>query len=234
MPILRQSGAMADEDDYAQSRAGMLAEITALVIFNTGRLGKAALSRRVLAALSEVPRHEFVPSELRLCAYADSPLPIGCGKTISQPFIVAVMTDLLDPRVTDRVLEIGTGMGYQTAILSRLVEHVYTVELIELLALAARQRLSRLGCRNVTQRVANGHQGWPEQAPFDKILVSAAPEEVPPALLEQLAPGGRMVLPAGPPEHQQLLVLEKAADGTLKRREVFGVRFSVLEDSAPR
>ncbi|MGM9488525.1 protein-L-isoaspartate(D-aspartate) O-methyltransferase [Ideonella sp. YS5] len=225
---------MADDDDYAQSRAGMLAEITALVIFNTGRLGKAALDRRVLDALSEVPRHEFVPSELRLCAYADSPLPIGCGKTISQPFIVAVMTDLLGPQAADRVLEIGTGMGYQTAILSRLVRHVYTVELIELLALAARQRLSRLGCRNVTQRVANGHQGWPEQAPFDKILVSAAPQEVPPALIEQLAPGGRLVLPAGPPEHQVLLVLDKAADGTLKRREVFGVRFSLLEDSAPR
>jgi len=147
---------------------------------------------------------------------------------------VAVMTDLMDPQPADRVLEIGTGMGYQTAILSRLVKHVYTVELIELLALAARQRLSRLGCRNVTQRVANGHQGWPEQAPFDKILVSAAPQEVPPALVEQLAPGGRLVLPAGPPEHQVLLVLDKAADGTLKRREVFGVRFSVLEDSAPR
>jgi protein-L-isoaspartate(D-aspartate) O-methyltransferase len=225
---------MADDEDYAQSRAGMLAEITALVIFNTGRLGKAALDRRVLEALSEVPRHEFVPSELRLCAYADSPLPIGCGKTISQPFIVAVMTDLLEPRPTDRVLEIGTGMGYQTAILSRLVKHVYTVELIELLALAARQRLSRLGCHNVTQRVANGHQGWPEQAPFDKILLSAAPEELPPALVEQLAPGGRMVLPMGPPDQQQLLVVDKAADGTLKRREIFAVRFSVLEDAAPR
>jgi protein-L-isoaspartate(D-aspartate) O-methyltransferase len=225
---------MADEDDYAQSRAGMLAEITALVIFNTGRLGKAALDRRVLEVLSQVPRHEFVPSELKLCAYADSPLPIGCGKTISQPFIVAVMTDLLEPQPGDRVLEIGTGMGYQTAILSRLVRHVYTVELIELLALAARQRLARLGCRNVTQRVANGHQGWPEQAPFDKILVSAAPEEVPPALLEQLAPGGRMVLPVGPPDQQRLLSVEKASDGSLKRREVFGVRFSVLEDSAPR
>ena len=225
---------MADEDDYAQSRAGMLAEITALVIFNTGRLGKAALDRRVLEVLSQVPRHEFVPSELKLCAYADSPLPIGCGKTISQPFIVAVMTDLLEPQPGDRVLEIGTGMGYQTAILSRLVQHVYTVELIELLALAARQRLARLGCRNVTQRVANGHQGWPEQAPFDKILVSAAPEEVPPALIEQLAPGGRMVLPVGPPDQQRLLSVEKASDGSLKRREVFGVRFSVLEDSAPR
>jgi len=225
---------MADEDDYAQSRAGMLAEITALVIFNTGRLGKAALDRRVLEVLSQVPRHEFVPSELKLCAYADSPLPIGCGKTISQPFIVAVMTDLLEPQPGDRVLEIGTGMGYQTAILSRLVQHVYTVELIELLALAARQRLARLGCRNVTQRVANGHQGWPEQAPFDKILVSAAPEEVPPALLEQLSPGGRMVLPVGPPDQQRLLSVEKASDGSLKRREVFGVRFSVLEDSAPR
>jgi protein-L-isoaspartate(D-aspartate) O-methyltransferase len=225
---------MEDDDDFAQARSGMLAEITALVIFNCGRLGKAALGRRVLSAMAEVPRHAFVPAPLQGCAYADTPLPIGCGKTISQPFIVAVMTDLLDPQPGQRVLEIGTGMGYQTAILSRLCGQVFSVELIEALALAARARLASLGCSNVLLRVANGHRGWPELAPFDKIIVSAAPEEVPPALIEQLAPGGRMVLPAGPPEQQQLLVIDKAADGTVSRREIFAVRFSVLEDGTPR
>ncbi|WP_374567378.1 protein-L-isoaspartate(D-aspartate) O-methyltransferase [Ideonella sp.] len=223
-----------EDDDYVQARERMLAEITALVIFNCGRLGKAALSRRVLDALAEVPRHAFVPPDLQPYAYADSPLPIGCGKTISQPFIVAVMTDLLDPQPGDKLLDIGTGLGYQTAILSRLAGHVYSVELIEALALSARQRLRQLGCHNVTLRVANGHQGWPEEAPFDKIIVSAAPEEVPPALLAQLAPGGRLVLPAGPVDHQQLLVIDKAGDGTLHRRDIFAVRFSTLEDTAPR
>lgn len=226
---------MAQEDeDYVQARERMMAEITALVIFNCGRLGKAALNRRVLNVLAEVPRHAFVPLDLQPYAYADSPLPIGCGKTISQPFIVAVMTDLLDPQPGDKLLDIGTGLGYQTAVLSRLAGHVYSVELIEALALSARQRLRQLGCDNVTLRVANGHEGWPEEAPFDKIIVSAAPEEVPPALLAQLAPGGRMVLPAGPPDHQQLLVIDKAGDGTLRRRDIFAVRFSLLEDTAPR
>jgi protein-L-isoaspartate(D-aspartate) O-methyltransferase len=224
---------MADSD-YAQARASMLAEITALVIFNCGRLGKAALARRVLDAMADVPRHAFVPAALQACAYADTPLPVGCGKTISQPFVVAVMTDLLDLQPTDRVLEIGTGMGYQTAILSRLAAHIDSVELIESLALAARQRLARLGCANVALRVANGQLGWAEKAPFDKIIVSAAPQDVPPALLRQLAPGGRMVLPAGPPEQQQLLVIDKAADGTLSQRQVFSVRFSALEDGEPR
>lgn len=226
---------MAQEDeDYVQARERMMAEITALVIFNCGRLGKAALNRRVLNVLAEVPRHAFVPLDLQPYAYADSPLPIGCGKTISQPFIVAVMTDLLDPQPGDKLLDIGTGLGYQTAVLSRLAGHVYSVELIEALALSARQRLRQLGCDNVTLRVANGHEGWPEEAPFDKIIVSAAPEEVPPALLAQLAPGGRLVLPAGPPDHQQLLVIDKAGDGTLRRRDIFAVRFSLLEDTAPR
>lgn len=227
---------VADDQDHdeSQARERMLAGITAQVIFSCARLGKAALSRRVQQALADVPRHDFVPIDLRPYAYADSPLPIGCGKTISQPFVVAVMTDLLDLQPTDKVLDIGTGLGYQTALLSRLAGQVYSVELIEALAQGARLRLARLGCSNVTQRVANGHAGWPEQAPFDKIIVSAAPETVPPALIDQLVPGGRLVLPAGPPEQQQLMVVDKAADGTLRQRKVFAVRFSVLEDTAPR
>ena len=225
---------MADDTQFAQARDQMMAEITALVIFNCARLGKAGLNRHVMEVMAEVPRHEFVPTELQAYAYADTPLPIGCGKTISQPFIVATMTDLLEPKPTDRVLDIGTGLGYQTAILSRLVAEVYSIELIESLALRARQRLGRLGCANVQQRVGNGHFGWPEKAPFDKIIVTAAPQELPPALLEQLAPGGRMVLPAGPPESQHLMVVDKAADGSVTTRNILAVRFSVLEDAAPR
>ncbi len=226
---------MADDtDDFAQARAGMLAEIDALTIFNCGRLGKAALGRRVLAAMAELPRHAFVPAPLRGSAYADTPLPIGCGKTISQPFIVAVMTDLLDPQPGDRVLEVGTGLGYQAALLSRLAGRVYSIELIAALARSASERLAALGCANVALRVGNGRLGWPEHAPYDRIVVSAAPEAVPPALVEQLAPGGRLVLPAGPPDAQRLLVIDKHADGTLHERSVFAVRFSVLEDEAPR
>ncbi|MEK8034604.1 protein-L-isoaspartate(D-aspartate) O-methyltransferase [Ideonella sp. DXS29W] len=226
---------MAQEDDeYVQARERMLAEVTALVIFNCGRLGKAALSRRVMSVMREVPRHVFVPLDMRPYAYADSPLPIGCGKTISQPFIVAVMTDLLDPQPDDKLLDIGTGLGYQTAVLSRLAGQVCSVELIEALSVGARQRLHQAGCRNVALHVGNGHHGWPEEAPFDKIIVSAAPETVPPALVEQLAPGGRLVLPAGPPEQQQLLVIDKGPDGSLHEREVFAVRFSSLENTAPR
>lgn len=228
---------MADDTDFAQARDQMLAEIDAQVIFHWSRLGKASLDRRVLRAMAEVPRQDFVPPDLRAYAYADSPLPIGCGKTISQPFIVAVMTDLLAAQPDERVLEIGTGHGYQTALLSRLAGQVFSVELIKALSDHAAALLRRLGCQNVLLRVGNGHAGWPEMAPFDKILVSAAPEAVPLALLQQLAPGGRLVLPAGPVEQQKLLVIERTDDaGELEftTREIFAVRFSVLEDRAPR
>jgi protein-L-isoaspartate(D-aspartate) O-methyltransferase len=228
---------MAQNTDFAQARDQMLAEIDAQVIFHWPRLGKAALDRRVLQAMADVPRHDFVPPDVRAYAYADAPLPIGCGKTISQPFIVAVMTDLLAPQPDERVLEIGTGHGYQTALLSRLAGQVFSIELIKALSDHAAGLLRRLGCHNVLLRVGNGHHGWSEMAPFDKILVSAAPEAVPPALLQQLAPGGRMVLPAGPVDQQKLLLIERSDDATtleLTTREVFPVRFSVLEDGAPR
>ncbi len=215
----------------AALRQNMVAEIVAHTIFLTGRLGKASLDRRVLAAMGRVPRHEFVRLELQACAYEDTPLPSGYGKTISQPFIVALMTDLLDLKASDTVLEIGTGLGYQTAVLAELVAHVYSVELIEELAVDARRRLARQGCTQVDVRIGDGRAGWPAHAPFDKIIVTAAPDLIPATLIYQLAPGGKMVLPAGLPDEQQLLLVEKDANGTISTREILPVRFSLLEDS---
>ena len=219
------------DPDFTTLRQVMLAEIAAKTIFATSYLGKAALHRRVMDALAEVPRHEFVPFELRPFAYVDTPLPIGYGKTISQPFIVAVMTDLLEVQATDSVLEIGTGMGYQSAILAELAQQVYSVELIEELAAQARHRLAGQGVFNVDIKVGNGCHGGPEHATFDKVIVTAAPELIPPALTYQLKPGGRMVIPAGLPESQQLIVVEKDASGSLSTRDVFQVIFSSLEDA---
>jgi protein-L-isoaspartate(D-aspartate) O-methyltransferase len=219
-----------DVPDFAALRQRMLAEIAAKTIYASAQLGKAALDRRVMDVLAEVPRHEFVPLELQPYAYADTPLPIGFGKTISQPFIVALMTDLLDLAPTDRVLEIGTGMGYQSALLARLARRVYSMELIEELAQQAGQRLARQGHHNVEIRIGNGCRGWPERAPFDKLIVTAAPEMIPPALLYQLKPGGKMVIPAGLQDAQQLILVDKGADGLVSTREILPVQFSALED----
>jgi protein-L-isoaspartate(D-aspartate) O-methyltransferase len=219
-----------DVPDFAALRQRMLAEIAAKTIYASAQLGKAALDRRVMDVLAEVPRHEFVPLELQPYAYADTPLPIGFGKTISQPFIVALMTDLLDLAPTDRVLEIGTGMGYQSALLARLARRVYSMELIEELAQQAGQRLARQGHHNVEIRIGNGCRGWPERAPFDKLIVTAAPEMIPPALLYQLKPGGKMVIPAGLQDTQQLILVDKDADGLVSTREILPVQFSALED----
>ncbi len=215
--------------EYAEARQGMVAEIAAETIFSSGETGKAALDPRVLDALGRVPRHEFVPLELRPYAYVNSPLPIGCDKTISQPFICALMTDLLELKAEDRVLEIGTGLGYQAAILSGLVHTVYSVEFIEALAAQAKRRLAAY--KNVVLRTGNGCYGWPEHAPFDKVIVTAAPDLIPPMLIQQLKPGGRMVIPAGLPETQKLLLLEKDAGGRAKTKEILRVRFSLLEGS---
>ena len=206
----------------------MLAGIAAKTIYACAQLGRAALRPRVLDALASVPRHEFVPTSMQGYAYEDSPLPIGCGKTISQPFIVAVMTDLLDVQATDTVLEVGTGLGYQTAVLAALARRVDSIELIEELAVQAIHRLARQRCTNVDVRVGDGSAGWPAHAPYDKVIVTAAPAAIPPALVEQLKPGGRMVLPAGPPDEQQLVVLDKAMDGSTAIRKIFAVRFSLL------
>ncbi len=217
--------------DFTALRQRMLMEIAAKTIYASARLGKAALNRRVMDALAKVPRHAFVPQALQPFAYDDTPLPIGCDKTISQPFIVAVMTDLLNLRATDSVLEIGTGLGYQTAILAELALRVYSVERIEALAVQARRRLALLGHANVEIRVGNGYRGWPEHAPFDKVIVTAAPRLIPPALLRQLKPGGTMVIPAGMPDAQQLLRVDKDAAGRLSTTQVLPVRFSLLEDA---
>jgi protein-L-isoaspartate(D-aspartate) O-methyltransferase len=219
------------ELDFAALRRQMVAQIAAQTIFLTARLGKASLDRRVLDVLGQVPRHEFVRLELQPLAYADMPLPSGFDKTISQPFIVALMTDLLNLQPTDIVLEIGTGLGYQAAILAELAQSVYSIEIIEELGLEARQRLARQGYTNIEVRIADGRGGWPELAPFDKIIVTAAPDLVPATLLYQLKPGGKMVIPAGLPDSQQLLLVDKDAKGMTATREILPVRFSLLEDT---
>ena len=224
-------------DTFARLRQSMIAEIAVHTIYASARIGKAALSRRVMEAMETVPRHVFVPVELQPYAYANTPLPIGFDKTISQPFIVALMTDMLDIQPEDTILEIGTGLGYQATIAAALARKVYSVELIEELSQQARERLRRLGIDNVELRIGNGCVGWAEHAPFDKIIVTAAPDLIPPALLAQLRPGGRMAIPAGLPDAQQLLLVIKDSDGMVTTKEVLPVRFSQLEGSesdAPR
>ena len=223
---------MTDED-FTELRQRMLSEIAAETIYACAQLGKAALDPRVMDVMAKVPRHEFVLLELRPFAYVNTPLPIGFDKTISQPFIVAVMTHLLNLQPTDTVLEIGTGLGYQTAILAELAHRVFSIEIIEELAQQARHRLARQGYTNVEIKIGNGCHGWPEHAPFDKVIVTAAPDLIPSPLIYQLKPGGKMVIPAGLPDAQQLLVLEKDAEGSLSTREIFPVLFSLLEDTEP-
>lgn len=189
---------------------------------------------RVLEVMRQTPRHRFVPDASVQEAYDDTPIPIGHGQTISQPYIVALMTELARPKPTDRVLEVGTGSGYQAAVIAPLVRHVYTIEIVEELAREATQRLAALGYENVTVRAGDGYAGWPEHAPFDVILVTAAPEKVPPPLLEQLAPGGRLVIPVGAIwDVQELKLIEKGADGRLRTSDVAPVRFVPLQRGAP-
>ena len=179
----------------------------------------------VLRVMRTVPRHEFVPEQFRGEAYDDRPLSIGHGATISQPYIVAAMTELLEPARTHKVLEIGTGSGYQAAVLSMLVKDVYSVEIVPELATRSAEVLKRLGYNNVHVRHADGYKGWPEFAPFDRIILTAAPPEVPQALIDQLKPGGKLVAPVGGATNQELLVIEKSAEGKIRRRTVFPVMF---------
>lgn len=186
-------------------------------------------NERVLHAMRTVPRHEFVSESYKARAYEDSPLPIGSGQTISQPYIVALMTELIDPGPEHRVLEVGTGSGYQAAVLAQLVREVYTIEILPELARTATQRLARLKYDNVYVREGDGYRGWPERAPFDAILVTAGATEIPKPLIEQLKPGGRMIIPVGSgAESQTLQVVEKNPDGTMKIRDVAPVRFVPL------
>lgn len=192
-------------------------------------IGKDALDPRVLEAIGQVPRHAFVPAWQEPYAYDDRPLPIGHGQTISQPFIVALMSDLLETRPHHVVLEIGCGSGYQSAVLARLVKQVYSLEIVAELAQSAQESLRRQGFTNVAVRQGDGYQGWPEHAPFDGIIVTAAAPEIPPPLIEQLKSGGRMVIPLGLPYQQQELVLvEKSMDGEISRRNMLPVAFVPL------
>lgn len=220
-----------DDALFEPLREEMVENIVDHVQATSAQTGVESLSRRVLEAIGHVPRHNFVPLELHAYAYMDSPLPIGYDKTISQPFINALMTDLLAVEPDDVVLEIGTGLGYQSAVLSALSQRVYSVELIEELSAEAGKRLAASGCSNVELRVGDGALGWPEHAPFDRIMVTAAPDLIPPMLIGQLRPGGRMVLPAGLADAQQLMVVDKDEDGKIQTREILPVRFSVLDDA---
>ena len=186
----------------------------------------------VLRVMRATPRHLFLSERERASAYSDFPVPIGFGATISQPYIVALMTELLVPESRHRVLEIGTGSGYQAAVLAQLTNHVYRIEIVPELAQSARRTLAGLGYLNVTVRQGDGYRDWPEQAPFDRIIVTAAPPEVPKALLAQLAPGGRMVVPVNAGWEQELLLIEKSPDGAIRRTAIAPVRFVPIKSGA--
>ena len=225
--LLQTSAALGDE--YAQARQRLVEDIQQDVRDTSLYLDKEALDPRVMTAIATVPRHEFVPAAQRHRAYANRPLPIGHGQTISQPYIVALMSDLIKPRAGDRVLEIGTGSGYQAAILAELTDAVYSIEIIEALGKQAAERLPGLGFDNITLRIGDGYYGWKEHAPFDAIVVTAAASHVPPPLVAQLKPGGRMVIPVGSRFlTQQLVLIEKQADGQLVTRQILPVKFVPL------
>lgn len=215
--------------EYDAERNRMVDEVVADAAATALYSGSAALSPQVVAAMRKVERHRFIPGWLSSFAYVNRPLPIGHGQTISQPFVVALMTDLMKVRPGDRVLEIGTGSGYQAAILAELAGSVYSIEIVEPLGVEAGERLKSLGYRNVRTRVGDGYYGWPEAAPFDAIMVTAAASHVPPPLLKQLKPGGRMVIPLGTQfMPQSLMVVEKKADGSVTSRQILPVRFVPL------
>ncbi len=227
-------GALADgsaqaQSSYARERDALLKELDAMARDTGAETGRPAFSARVMAAMAKVPRHSFVPASYGALAYANQPLPIGHGQTISQPYIVALMTDLLDLGAGDTVLEIGTGSGYQAAVLAELVLRVYSIEIIEPVASRAAALLRKLGYNNIETRIGDGYSGWPEHAPFDAIIVTAATPQVPPALIAQLKPGGRMVIPLGAEgEVQFLQVILKRADGTVSAQRSLPVRFVPL------
>jgi len=219
----------SDKEAYAKARSEMVQEIVREVDSTRGYLGRKKLKKSVVDAMGRVERHRFVPEKMRPYAYKNRPLPIGHGQTISQPYIVAIMTDLLDLNASDRVLEIGTGSGYQAAVLAEIVKEVYTVEVIRELGVSAAKRLKELGYDNVKTRIADGYYGWEAYAPYDAIIVTAASGTVPPPLLKQLKPGGRMIIPVGAFSRvQQLILVSKDRNGTVSTRQILPVRFVPL------
>ncbi|MGZ5009195.1 MAG: protein-L-isoaspartate(D-aspartate) O-methyltransferase [Methylobacter sp.] len=207
----------------------MLDDIQMEVSLTRHLTGMKALEDKVMAAMKQVPRHKFLPKDFRFLAYDNGPAPIGAGQTISQPYIVALMTDLLATQASDTILEIGTGSGYQAAVLSKLVKQVYSIEIIAELAGQAERRLKKLGYANVTVKTGDGRFGWPEHAPFDGIIATAATPDIPQPLIDQLAIGARLVIPLGMPfNYQELMVLEKQADGKLQKRTMLSVSFVPL------
>jgi len=215
--------------DYAAQRARLVAEVEATYAETASSTGLAAMSPRVRAALGKVERHRLVPPEHRSLAYRNHPLPIGLDQTISQPYIVALSADLIAPQARDVVLEVGTGSGYQAAVLAEIVHQVYSIELLDSLAVSAAKNLKELHYRNIEIRTGDGYRGWPEKAPFDAIVVTAAAPQVPEALVAQLKPGGRMVIPVGAAGGaQDLLLITRHADGSIERKSVLPVRFVPL------
>jgi protein-L-isoaspartate(D-aspartate) O-methyltransferase len=227
--LLLSLASVARGDEYVQARHQLVEAIEQDVRDTSMYLDAESLDPRVMTAMARVPRHEFVSTATRHHAYDNRPLPIGYGQTISQPYIVALMSDLIKPQADHRVLELGTGSGYQAAILAELTGQVYSIEIIEMLGKQAAERLSRLGYDNVTVRIGDGYYGWEEHAPFDAIVVTAAASHVPPPLVAQLKPGGRMVIPVGSRFlTQQLVLIEKQPDGQLITRQILPVRFVPL------
>ena len=225
-------GAAEAQDAYAREREALLKEIDAMARDTGAETGRPKFSARVMQAMASVPRHRFVPPSYGPLAYANRPLPIGHGQTISQPYIVALMSELLDTKPGDAVLEIGTGSGYQAAVLAALVDRVYSIEIIEAVGRNAAALLQQLGYRNIDTRIGDGYHGWPERAPFDAIIVTAAAPRVPPALVEQLKRGGRMVVPVGADSEVQFLqVIVKRADGSVSTQRSLPVRFVPLTRS---
>ncbi len=222
------------QGDFAAERARMVAEVAQMARDTARETGRAVFSERVMRAMGKVERHRLVPPEQVPLAYRNHPLPIGERQTISQPYIVALSTELVDPQPDHVVLDVGTGSGYQAAVLAELVRKVYSIEIIEPLGRSARERLAALGYRNIEVRIGDGNLGWAERGPFDAIVVSAAAPRIPPALVAQLKPGGKMVIPVGERSAPQDLVLvEKRADGSIAVRSVLPVRFVPLVGTAP-
>jgi len=216
----------SDETKYQKRRARLVKEIQASVRDTESYIGKSSLNPLVMKVMGNLPRHDFVPASQKPFAYFNRPLPIGHGQTISQPYIVALMTDLLDVGPNDKVFELGTGSGYQAAMLSELVKEVYTVEIVPELGRSAKKRFQQLGYHNIKSKVGDGYYGWKENAPYDAIIVTAASNQIPPPLLEQLKPGGNMVIPVGAPfTIQQLVLVKKDKQGKIHTQQMLPVRF---------